>query len=92
MLIFEPDHWWIEADLLCLSLDSLVDLRSPGSSTVTGWSGMVNIQSVEASLKARIVQIQVPSVINRRGFQSRRLQCRAWGRFGINHHWRRVPP
>lgn len=62
-LVLEPDSWRVKSDLLGLCLYCLVCLRSPCSSAVPRWSAVVDIETVETTLQAGVVHVEISSLV-----------------------------
>lgn len=90
--LLETNSRRIEPHVLGLSLNSLVCFGSPATRAITRWCTVVDIKAIKASLKARIVQVEVSSLVLHRGFGEMGWIRGSNLRLLIDHHGRRLSP
>jgi hypothetical protein len=90
--LLEPDSRRIESHMLSLGLNSLVCFGGPATRAIARRRTVVDVKAVEASLKARIVQVQVSSLVLHRSFGEVGLIRGSNPRLLVDHHGRRLSP
>lgn len=90
-LVLEPNNWGVKSDLLGLCLHCLVCLRSPRPSAIPRWSAVVDIETVETTLQAGVVHVEISSLVLHGRLDKMRLVSTSWVSIGIDNHGRWRP-
>lgn len=87
-LLFKSDRWRIQACLIDLALDRLMDFRRPHPGAVARRSLVSYVKTAQTALQADVIHVEISPLISLYGLHYWWSQSR----LGVNAHWRCVTP